>query len=198
MSPDRWQRIEKLFHAARALPLSERPAFLTSCDIDGQLRREIETLLDDSASDDGFVDRPAAAAVASMSGRFLGGYRLQALLGSGGMGEVYQAHDSKLGRPVAISILPQAWSRDSDRLARFEREARMLAALNHPNVCRIYGLEEAAGVRFLVLEMMDGSTLAQKLAEREGLALALSDTLQIARQLAEGLEAAHDAGIRSP
>ena len=92
--------------------------------------------------------------------RSLGGYQLQALLGAGGMGEVYRAHDAKLGRDVAIKILPRAFTSHPDRLARFEREARMLAALNHPNICAIYGLEEADGIRFLVLELVEGETLA--------------------------------------
>ena len=99
-----------------------------------------------------------------MTGHTLGGYHLQALLGAGGMGEVYRARDTKLGRDVAIKILPRAVTSDPDRLARFEREARMLAALNHPNICAIYGLEEADGVRFLILELVDGETLGQKLA----------------------------------
>ena len=89
-----------------------------------------------------------------------GGYRLDALLGAGGMGEVYRSHDTKLGRDVAIKILPRAFTSHPDRLARFEREARMLAALNHPNICAIYGFEEADGVRFLVLELVEGDTLA--------------------------------------
>ena len=99
-----------------------------------------------------------------MSGHTLGGYHLQALLGAGGMGEVYRARDAKLGRDVAIKILPRAVTSDPDRLARFEREARMLAALNHPNICAIYGLEEADGLRFLILELVDGETLGQRLA----------------------------------
>ena len=94
----------------------------------------------------------------------LGGYQLQALLGAGGMGEVYRARDTKLGRDVAIKILPRAFTSDPDRLARFEREARMLAALNHPNICAIYGLEEADGIRFLILELVDGETLADRIA----------------------------------
>ena len=104
-------------------------------------------------------------APAAMTGRTLGGYHLQALLGAGGMGEVYRARDPKLGRDVAIKILPRAFTSDPDRLARFEREARMLAALNHPNICAIYGLEEADGVRFLILELVEGETLAERLAQ---------------------------------
>ena len=106
-------------------------------------------------------------ALPDMTGQSLGGYRLDALLGAGGMGEVYRSHDARLGRDVAIKILPPAFTRHPDRLARFEREARMLAALNHPNICAIYGVEEADGVRFLILELVEGGTLAQQLAHRE-------------------------------
>ena len=95
-----------------------------------------------------------------MAGRSLGGYQLQTLLGAGGMGEVYRAHDTTLGRDVAIKVLPRAFTSNADRLARFEREARMLAALNHPNICAIYGLDEADGIRLLVLELVEGETLA--------------------------------------
>jgi serine/threonine protein kinase len=134
-----------------------------------------------------------------MTGRTLAGYHLQELLGAGGMGEVYRARDAKLGRDVAIKILPRTVTSDPDRLARFEREARMLAALNHPNICAIYGLEEAdsstssgEGVRFLILELVDGTTLAERIQES---ALPIVDVLAIARQIAEALEAAHDKGI---
>ena len=137
---------------------------------------------------------------AAMSGHTLGGYHLQALLGAGGMGEVYRARDAKLGRDVAIKILPRAVTGDPDRLARFEREARMLAALNHPNICAIYGLEEADGLRFLVLELVDGETLAQKLTKLVALnpqapGLPLDEALALARQIAEALEVAHEKGI---
>ena len=125
-----------------------------------------------------------------MIGHTLGGYHLQALLGAGGMGEVYRAHDAKLGRDVAIKILPRAVTSDPDRLARFEREARMLAALNHPNICAIYGLEEADGLRFLILELVDGETLGQKLATLRVLSpqapgLPIDEALMLARQIAE-------------
>src|SRR4029079_16065359 len=95
-------------------------------------------------------------------GRTLGGYHLQTLLGAGGMGKVYRARDVKLGRDVAIKILPRGVTSDPDRLARFEREARMLAALNHPNICAIYGLEEADGLRFLILELVECGTRAAR------------------------------------
>ena len=135
-----------------------------------------------------------------MTGQSLGGYRLEALLGAGGMGEVYRSHDAKLGRDVAIKILPPAFTRHPDRLARFEREARMLAALNHPNICAIYGFEEADDVRFLVLELVEGDTLAQQLApeasrHQKGGGLPLAQVLAVARQIAEALEVAHEKGI---
>ncbi len=131
-----------------------------------------------------------------LTGHSIGGYRLDALLGAGGMGEVYRSHDAKLGRDVAIKILPRAFTSHPNRLARFEREARMLAALNHPNICAIYGFEEADGVRFLILELVEGGTLAQTLAlHQKGGGLPLGQVLGIARQIAEALEVAHDKGI---
>ena len=211
MTPERWKRIEELYHAARARPPGERAAFLAeACRDDEALRREVESLLDESASDDGFLAAPALAMAAqmvdrprpaAMTGRALGGYQLQALLGAGGMGEVYRAHDTKLGRDVAIKILPRAFTSDPDRLARFEREARMLAALNHPHIGAIYGVEEADGVRVLVLELVEGETLAdssrtRRAPARDGLGTAARPRRwRIARQIADALEAAHDKGI---
>ena len=174
MTPERWQRVEELYHAAYATPPGERAAFLAeACREDEALRRQVESLLNES-SHDGFLAAPSLDAVRrwfperaarpDMTGQSIGGYRLDALLGAGGMGEVYRSHDAKLGRDVAIKILPPAFTSHPDRLARFEREARMLAALNHPNICAIYGFEEADDVRFLVLELVEGVTLAQHLA----------------------------------
>ena len=225
MTPERWQRVEELYHAADARPPEERSAFLAeACPDDHALRRDVEALLRES-SRDGFLAEPTvemAADVVSdlalppMTGRSLGGYHLEELLGAGGMGEVYRSRDAKLGRDVAIKILPRAFTSHPDRLARFEREARMLGALNHPNICAIYGFEEAvpsassgqahatgsaqAPVRFLILELVDGETLAHRLADvskqqPRGAGLPLREALTIARQIAEALEAAHDKGI---
>lgn len=108
------------------------------------------------------------------------------------MGEVYRAHDSKLGRDVAIKILPEQLSQDSDRLARFEREAKMLAALNHPHIAAIYGLEEFNGKPCLVLELVPGETLAEQIQSG---AIPVRDVLKIAVQIADALEAAHEKGI---
>jgi serine/threonine protein kinase/Tol biopolymer transport system component len=232
MTPERWKQVEELYHAARARPSSDRQAFLAdSCRDDEALRREVESLLNEPVSVDGFLDAPAHAAhsasgiaPADLIGHTLGGYRLQSLLGAGGMGEVYLARDPKLGRDVAIKILPRSVTGDPDRLARFEREARMLAALNHPNICAIYGLEEADGVRFLILERVDGETLDARLNARtptpraasraatvpaptalgstdvargftRAEGLPIDEALSIARQISEALEAAHDKGI---
>jgi hypothetical protein len=164
MTPERWKRIEELYHAAHAKSQDQRAAFLSgACHDDEELRRQVESLLNESESDDGFLAEPplvlpahmvSELAPAVMTGRTLGGYQLQTLIGAGGMGEVYRARDPKLDRDVAIKILPRAFTSDPDRLARFEREARVLAALNHPNICGIYGLEEADGIRFLILELV--------------------------------------------
>ena len=122
----------------------------------------------------------------------LGRYTITSLLGKGGMGEVYRARDSRLGREVAIKVLPDAFARDADRLARFDREARVLASLNHPHVAAIYSLEESDGIRFLALELVPGQTLAERLAAGP---LPVEDALRIFRQIAEALEAAHEKGI---
>jgi serine/threonine-protein kinase len=127
-----------------------------------------------------------------MVGQTLGQYQIQEQLGAGGMGVVYRAADSRLGRDVAIKVLPTAFSKDPDRLARFEREARLLASLNHPNIAAIHGLQEAEGVPYLVLEYVAGETLAQRLARGP---LEIFEACAICRQIAEALEEAHDKGI---
>ena len=127
-----------------------------------------------------------------MIGTRLAHYEVTSHLGTGGMGEVYQATDSKLGRSVAIKLLPEAFTHDADRAARFEREARVLASLNHPNIATIHGVEESGGRKFLVMELVTGETLAEKI--RRG-AIPLEESLGIATQIAEALEAAHEKGV---
>ena len=127
------------------------------------------------------------------SGSRLGPYEILCAIGAGGMGEVYQAHDTKLGRDVAIKGLPEAFAHDADRLSRFQREAKVLASLNHPNIAAIYGLEESAGTSYLVMELVPGETLADRI-KRDG-AIPAEETLAIAKQIAEALEAAHEKGI---
>jgi eukaryotic-like serine/threonine-protein kinase len=131
--------------------------------------------------------------MALSTGTQLGSYEVLAPIGSGGMGEVYQAHDTKLGRDVAIKVLPEAFAHDPERLSRFQREAKMLAALNHPNIAAIYGLEQSNGTSYLVMELVAGETLAERI-KREG-ALPVEEALEICKQIAEALEAAHEKGI---
>ena len=125
-------------------------------------------------------------------GTSLGPYQVTAKIGEGGMGEVWQARDTKLDRDVALKVLPEAFTSDPDRLARFEREAKVLASLNHPNIGSIYGLEEADGVKALVLELIEGPTLADRIAQGP---IPIDEALLIAKQIAEALEAAHEQGV---
>ena len=131
--------------------------------------------------------------MALTTGTKLGSYEVVAQIGAGGMGEVYQAHDTKLGRDVAIKVLPEAFADDAERLARFQREAKMLASLNHPNIATIHGLEQSGGVQYLVMELVSGETLAERV-KRDG-AVPIEEALIIAKQIAEALEAAHEKGI---
>ena len=202
MEPDRWKRTEELYHAASALHADARAAFLRdACRDDDAMRRDVESLI--AADANGLLDGPGLAVPAdldldlrsaSMAGHTLGGYHLQELLGAGGMGEVYRARDIKLGRDVAIKILAPGLTSDENRLARLEREARMLASLNHPNICSIYGSEESNGVRFLILELVDGDTLSVMLANRSG-PLPEREALAFASGIADALEVAHEKGI---
>ena len=127
-----------------------------------------------------------------MIGQALGHYRIEQELGAGGMGVVYLATDSKLGRQVAIKVLPESFARQPERLARFEREARMLASLNHPNIAAVHGLEECGGVHYLILELVPGLTLAKRIA---GGSLPIGEALGVSRQIAAALEAAHEKAI---
>jgi serine/threonine protein kinase len=124
--------------------------------------------------------------------RRIGVYHIQTLLGAGGMGEVYRAKDTKLNREVALKVLPNAFTRDPDRLARFKREAQVLASLNHPHIGAIHGFEDSGDIHALVLELVEGDTLAERIARGP---IPLDEALPIARQIAEALEAAHEQGI---
>ena len=203
MEPERWKRTEELYHAAAGLQAAERGAFLyEACGDDVALRREVESLIAADQGEDlldgpGLVvpaDLPLDPLPAALTGQWLGSYQLQELLGAGGMGEVYRARDTRLERDVAIKILAPGLTSDRNYLARLEREARMLASLNHPNICSIYGYEEADGVRFLILELVDGDTLATVLSKRAG-PLPLGEALTLAGGIAAALEVAHEKGI---
>jgi serine/threonine protein kinase/Tol biopolymer transport system component len=173
MASQRWQRIEELFHAALTREGEARDRFLRdACAGDEVLRAQVESLLTDPAWGRALLREQAAAQTAPRrqriptvpAGRRIGVYEAQALIGAGGMGEVYRARDTRLGRDVAIKILSQVFTADPERLARFEREARMLAALNHPNIAVIHGVEDSEGLRALVMELIEGETLAERLA----------------------------------
>ena len=130
--------------------------------------------------------------MALTSGTLLGPYEITAQIGVGGMGEVYRARDTKLDRDVAIKIVPEAFAHDAERLSRFQREAKTLASLNHPNIAAIYGLEESEGIKALVMELVEGPTLEDRIAQG---AIPVDEALPIAKQIAEALEAAHEQGI---
>ena len=211
MSSDRWRQVEDLCHAALACRAEERRPFLVkACEGDEALLREVESLIAQESSAEAFMSVPAAALAgsagldqprAALVGARFGSYTIRSLLGVGGMGEVYRAHDDTLGREVAIKLLSPAFTAEPERRARFEREARMLATLNHPHIGAIYGVEEADGVRGLVLELVEGETLAERIAASARTAgsnapgLPMTEALAIARQIADALEAAHEKGI---
>jgi serine/threonine protein kinase len=125
-------------------------------------------------------------------GQTISHYRILQKIGQGGMGEVYRAKDLKLGRDVAIKVLPEEFAKDVDRVARFQREAKLLASLNHPNITAIHGLQESDGTHFLVFELIEGDTLADRL--KHG-AIPMEESLELALQIAEALEAAHEKGV---
>jgi hypothetical protein len=201
MTTDRWRRVEALYHELLAHPEDERAAALiAACPEDAALQAEVRSLLDQPEPAAGFLVIPALEVAAHLvspassliAGRRIGVFELQGLLGAGGMGEVYRARDTRLGRSVAIKILPPAFQDAPERVARFAREARVLASLNHPHIGAIYGLEEADGVNALVMELVEGEDLSQRLARG---AIPIGEALSIARQIAEALEAAHEQGI---
>src|SRR3984885_5285362 len=130
--------------------------------------------------------------MALSSGSKLGSYEIVSPLGAGGMGEVYRARDTRLGREVALKVLPTAFASDPERMARFQGEAQVLVALSHPRIGAIYGFEDSNGVRALVMELIEGPTLADRIARGP---IPIDEALPIAREIAEALEAAHDRGI---
>src|SRR3954454_18534077 len=191
MDPERWRRVTELFHAILAREPEERQAFLdAACGEDIDLRCQIESLLAKEEEAENFLETPAlgeTTGTAIPPGRQFGPYRIVSPLGAGSMGEVYRAYDCKLDREVAVKTLPAEFARDPERLARFRREARTLASLNHPNIAAIYGLEESHDVDCLILELVEGESLRGPLP--------IPRALNYAGQVAEGLAAAHEKGI---
>jgi len=199
---ERWQEIERLYHEALEREESQRTAFLrAACAEDDVLRQEVESLLAQESKAQ-FLETPALEAAAkalaenqsqcSLIGRQLGSYKIVSLMGAGGMGEVYQAHDGKLRRDVAIKVIPADLVDDPERLARFQREARLLAAVNHPNIATIHGLEQSDDVHYLVMELVPGQTLAERI---DAGPLESEEALRLGVQIAEALEVAHERGV---
>ena len=172
LTPQRWHEITAIFHAAIAQDAATREAFLDeACRRDPSLRPDVDALVVAHFEAGSFGNTPLGLsphATRLTPGSYLGVFRIDELIGVGGMGEVYRATDTKLGRAVAIKVLPDSVATNPDRLARLEREARVLASLNNPHIAAIYGVEEADGVRALVLELVDGESLAEKLRSRGG------------------------------
>ena len=201
MTPDRWRQIEKLFQSALELPANERAEFLIrACGDDESLRREVESLLAYQTAAGSFIQGAVEEATEILAetqvrrapGQQLGPYRIINRLGAGGMGEVYLAQDSRLGRKVALKLLPALYTGDRDRVRRFTQEARAASALNHPSIITIFEIGQIEGEHFIVTEFIDGRTLRQRIGEGRMNAL---ESLDVISQIASALAAAHEAGI---
>ncbi len=208
---ERWRRVEELFHAAAELPLEEREAFLRqACGDDAELRRELDALVSVAHEAGQFLEPTGGSATGRRAhvvtadhdragvstglllGSQLGPYRITELLGAGGMGDVYRAVDTRLGRDVAVKVLPEAFSTDPGLLGRFEQEARAAALLNHPNILAVFDVGTHDGASYIVSELLEGRTLRDALS---GGALPIRDAIDYATQMATGLAAAHERGI---
>jgi len=202
MTPEQWQRIRPILESALELEPASRPAFLDSACEDAFVRREVESLLASHELRSSFLESPAVAQVdpdqiavsqvACTAGMKLGPYDIQSLLGAGGMGEVYRARDTRLDRTVAIKVLPAHLSSDPARKQRFEREARAIAALQHSNICTLYDVGHQSGTDYLVMEYLEGETLASRLVQGP---LPLDLSLRYGVEVADALETAHRHGI---
>ena len=202
MAPERWQKIEQVYHAALEREESQRAAYLHEiCAGDEAMRREVESLLRHEKGANSFLDAPAVEAAAkmlgeerdqSMIGRQLGSYQVVSLLGAGGMGAVYRVRDTRLGRDVAVKVLPAFLSHDPDSLRRFEQEARAAGALNHPNILAVHQLGTFEGAPYLVSELLEGGTLREQLVRGP---LPLRKAIDCGVQIAHGLAAVHEKGI---
>jgi hypothetical protein len=192
--PDEFRRIREVFESAAEYPPADRARFVESaCGGDRQLMLQVQRMLEADEMSHPLLDDECSERQGLHEGhRYASHFEIAGILGRGGMGEVYLGRDTDLNREVAIKVLPASFKRDSERIARFRREAQVLAAFNHPNIGAIYSLEDSDGVQALALEYVGGPTLAERLARG---AIPLDDSLSIARQIAEALEAAHERGI---
>src|SRR5262245_9382699 len=201
MESERWRRIESLYNAALERDGTGRAAFVIgACPGNAELRRGVEPLLAVHEQAEGFMAGPALEIAArliaedqgqTMSGQTISHYQVLSLLGAGGMGEVYLAEDTRLGRKVALKLLPQIFTQDRERVLRFQQEARAASALNHPNILTIYEIGEFEGRHFIATEFIDGQALRTLMNAR----VKLRGALDVATQVASALAAAHEAGI---
>jgi len=202
MTPERWQQVKAIFNSAIMYRPEERSSFISqACSGDDALRSEVESLIASHEESGNFIDQPAFEAAASLltrektelsPGQMIASYEVISFISRGGMGEVYLAQDKRLGRKVALKLLPASFTTDDDRLRRFEQEARSASALNHPNIITIYEIRQAAGSHVIATEFVEGETLRCRLNRSP---LSLAETLNIAMQIADALSAAHKAGI---
>ncbi len=203
MNSDRLKKIEELYHAALEIPSDERESFIAdSCDDDEDLRREIESLLSFKKTSDDILETPPELIAAEMFagqdesndliGKEIKHYKIVELIGKGGMGEVYLAEDTKLRRKIALKLLSPQFSADTERKKRFEKEARAISALNHPNIITIYEIEDGEEINFIATEFIDGQTLGDRIA---GKPLSWQEAVKIAIQVTGALESVHSVGI---
>ena len=202
MTPERWQQVKEIFHSALQHEPAQRHVFLSdACGEDASLRKEVESLIASHEKSGTFIDSPAYQAAAELLvdekselkvGQVVGSYEIISLISRGGMGEVYLAQDRRLSRKVALKILPASFTKDSDRLRRFEQEARAASSLNHPNIITIYEIGKVDELSFIAMEFIDGETLRQRIMQGQ---MKIADALNVAEQIASALAAAHAAHL---
>src|SRR6266480_7948534 len=203
MESERWQKVKEVLHRVLEQEPGSRAAFLAeACAGDESLRQQVEELLSSYEQAGSFFETPATKEIArvfeesqaeSLVGKSLGPYRVISQLGAGGMGEVYLAQDTRLGRKIALKLLPQDFAKDQHRVRRFAQEARAASALNHPNVCVIHEVGKTSdGRHFIAMELIEGITLRERISRGP---LSLADALTVADQIAAALTVAHAAGV---
>ena len=202
MTPERWKQVNHLLDCALKLDPGDRAGFLDrACVDDSELRKEVDSLIRAYERSGNFIDSPPLAPVAQLfasdrtylsAGHRIGHYKIISLIGSGGMGDVYRAQDTRLGRNVALKLVPSSFTRDPERVRRFAQEARAVSALNHPNIITIFDIQQIDGLHFIATEYIEGQTLRQRLASGR---LDLSEALDLAIQVTRALSAAHQVGI---
>ena len=201
-TPERLKKVQELFHAAVSLEPAARTAFLVeACESDRELLDEVQSLISAHEREGSFIDSPAAKPIAellasvsseSFVGQTVGSFKILSQLGRGGMGEVYLAQDSKLGRKVALKLLPEEFTRREDLVRRFALEARAASGLNHPNIVTVYEIGQTGSSQYIATEYIEGETLRQHFARGR---MSLRDVLDVVIQVAGALAAAHGAGI---